>query len=127
MERIFFAIVVCVFLFKGEILAQNKNVEKNPRFWIQSWDSSLISGWRADPVTIQKPVFIKVQNPLKKRRAILDQHSVYPQFLSPLSKDFYHAHLPFFCRTELKIEKAISIPFRFRLGSLDHTNYLEGK
>lgn len=35
--------------------------------------------------------------------------------------------LGFFCRQEMKLEKAFKIPFRFRLGSLKQCNYYEGK
>ncbi len=41
--------------------------------------------------------------------------------------DFYVQHLGFMCKTEYKLEKATHIPFRFRLGSLQYCNYLEGK
>lgn len=50
--------------------------------------------------------------------------------LSPLRvlpKDFCSTTLPFFCRKEVQIEKFTKIPFRFRLGSLDYCNKLEGK
>ncbi len=33
----------------------------------------------------------------------------------------------FFCRTELQLEKRTKIPFRFRLGSMDYVDALEGK
>ncbi len=45
-------------------------------------------------------------------------------FLSP---DFYARQLGFFCRQEIKMDKITRIPFRFRLGSVEEVNRLEGK
>ncbi|HYM93018.1 MAG TPA: hypothetical protein VET23_02690 [Chitinophagaceae bacterium] len=42
-------------------------------------------------------------------------------------KTSYKQQLSFFCRQEYNIEKYTGIPLRFRLGSLDYTNYLEQK
>ena len=41
--------------------------------------------------------------------------------------DHYTKHFGFFCKQELVVEKALKIPFRFRLGSMEQCNYLEGK
>lgn len=44
-----------------------------------------------------------------------------------LGNDYYAHHLGFFCQKELEFEKTTRIPLRFRLGSLEQCNYLEGK
>jgi hypothetical protein len=44
-----------------------------------------------------------------------------------ISGDFYAQHVGFICKKEYTLEKATHIPFRFRLGSLEYCNYLEGK
>jgi hypothetical protein len=44
-----------------------------------------------------------------------------------LPADFYAAQLGFFCRQEIKLDKVTKIPFRFRLGSVEQCDWLEGK
>jgi len=45
----------------------------------------------------------------------------------PVPANYYMSTLGFFCKREWELEKKIHIPFRFRLGSLEYCNYLEGK
>ena len=51
-----------------------------------------------------------------------------PIFLPPvIPANFYASHLPFFCSTELKVQKALKFPVKFRLGSVEACDRLEGK
>jgi hypothetical protein len=44
-----------------------------------------------------------------------------------IPNNIYSKNLAFFCRTELQLEKRTKIPFRFRLGSMEYVDALEGK
>lgn len=44
-----------------------------------------------------------------------------------IAQNFYVSRLGFFCRQEIKFEKITKIPFRFRLGSVEECDRMEGK
>jgi hypothetical protein len=52
-------------------------------------------------------------------------HVSYPSsfYITP---DYAKEHFGFFCKKELLVEKYTKIPLRFRLGSVEQCNYLEG-
>ncbi len=45
-------------------------------------------------------------------------------FLAP---DHYACNLGYFCKQEIRFEKATRIPLKFRLGSVEQCDWLEGK
>ncbi len=44
-----------------------------------------------------------------------------------LPRNFATCNYGFFCKQELKLEKQTHVPIKFRLGSIEYTNWLEGK
>ncbi len=63
--------------------------------------------------------------PVAPTKAITDSSSTTPFRLLP--EDYYIKNLSFFCKKELQVEKITKIPLRFRLGSMEQVNFLEGK
>jgi hypothetical protein len=62
-----------------------------------------------------------------KNREVHQLKNVYFTLSAVPSDDFATCNYGFFCREELKIEKALKLPIRIRLGSLEQCNYYEGK
>ena len=45
----------------------------------------------------------------------------------PMPRAYAYKDLAFFCKIEVQLEKATKMPVKFRLGSVDYVDYLEGK
>lgn len=72
---------------------------------------------------------IQLNHPLKKTfvnspKKPLNQNFYNTALILP---DYYTRHFGFFCQKELQLEKTTRIPLRFRLGSLEYCNKMEGK
>ena len=71
---------------------------------------------------------LTAQNSLLKQPITLWQLDSLKKIpLRVLAADYYSSNLPFFCKKELQIQKITKVPVKFRIGSLDEVDRLEGK
>jgi len=78
----------------------------------------------------QKGLLLLSKKPVNSLSALVlsDQLSVKKSNAEPfLSPHYYASQLGFFCKQEIKFEKFAKIPVKFRLGSLEECDFLEGK
>ena len=63
------------------------------------------------------------------KKLFFSQASARPASTLPITipANLSAQHLPFFCDKEYKLEKRTKIPFRFRLGSVEYCDKMEGK
>lgn len=72
----------------------------------------------------QKAMYTRsVRTDFNKQQIII----INPVSCAVIGADFYTRNFGFFCKKELEFEKVTKIPLRFRLGSLQYNDYLEGK
>lgn len=75
----------------------------------------------------QAPVFNGFKKPMPA--SILLNNALFTNLPNKpyILPTFYYTQLGFFCKQEIKFEKITKIPFKFRLGSIEECNRLEGK
>lgn len=115
-ERLFSFLVVCLFFFSEKSFSQQKAVH------LPLSKTVVLTGENS---------FIPAKMKMPEKNTNLGFYDYMPAenylLLNPVSPAFYTAHLGFFCKKELQLEKMIAVPVRFRLGSLSYVNYLEQK
>ena len=57
----------------------------------------------------------------------LPDTSAAKQAIRILPQNFYSQHIGFFCKKELQVQKATTLPLYIRLGYKDYVDYLERK
>lgn len=97
-------IIITVFLFIHPFISRSQTELKFPA---PRFNTSLFHSIQNDSVkyNVQMPYFI-------------------PSIVSP---DLYTRDFGFFCKKELQVEKLTNVKFRFRLGSIQQSDFLEGK
>ena len=117
-ERPIQFVVVLILIFHGEIFSQLKPQKINyPAINNPFASTRFVNNYA-------------LKNLQKNAREFFEKNQYNPALIRPLfvlPGSFYSGHLSFFCRKEIQLEKTISIPLRFRLGSLGYVDYLEQK
>jgi hypothetical protein len=121
LQRVFAFLVVLLLMLPTKIFSQQQlrsfvQNEANKRWFFSSPKVFLFDRSKGDQTLDPKTNFVIVK---------------FPEFLSKnleiIQSDFYTTHFGFFCKKELLFEKNTNVPLRFRFGSIEYVNKLEGK
>jgi len=141
-QRLCGFLVVFLLMFNGEIFGQKDCPEVKQTKSILVCDGS---GWNTtislkgfDTTKLKLPINYNTfanfnfENQLRLNYKGVDTtigKKPLPQLIlfKPLLQSSYTAHLGFFCKKEIQLEKITLVPLRFRLGSLDYVNWMEQK
>ena len=122
-KQIFYGLLVFIFLLEGSVSGQCITGEMLKKV---AGTKGVGSSGMANPVYLKnfKKSFINTNSTITTH--------IQASFVPYSNNLLYKSKAPvitggFFCRQELKFEKATSIPLRLRLGSLAYTDWLERK
>ena len=68
-----------------------------------------------------------IKNPVQKIINPNPGVHLNPVSFSVINANYYTQNFGFFCKKELQFEKATKVPFKFRLGSVQYCDWMEGK
>jgi len=115
----------CMIFVGGAAFGQKKAMPKpsyHTRFSIGNQaDTSYF--WSLRPVKSGDKYFTTF---LKKSPAIPALPAI-SAVLPIVNSNFYTQNFGFFCKKELQLEKLTKVPFKFRLGSVQQCDWMEGK
>ena len=69
----------------------------------------------------------KKDNLISKINTINTWSLLNPASFSVIHADYFTQNFGFFCKKELQLEKVTKVPFKFRLGSVQYCDWMEGK
>jgi hypothetical protein len=110
---------ICLFLNLFVCLALKTSAQQGFDSTMQFKSNGLYNRNVATGLTYLKPLPTSLFNSLGSTSSA--------PLLRTLPSNFYASNLGFFCSKEIQIEKVTKIPFRFRLGSVQYTDNMEGK
>ena len=145
-ERICSFLVVLLLMFSGKISGQQ--VPVNDTVWQIQWDglgksaatgpASKFFQFRQQgrvklPIPrdamkgfdVEKMLRLEAAKPAPTTPSLLSMN--YLLKTTPLSSSYYASRLGFICKKELQLDRISPVALRFRLGSLDYVNWMEGK
>jgi hypothetical protein len=110
------SIIICL-LFTSSLRAQDYRISGKSISELKETSSSILPQY-------QRPIF----SSLKIFNKTIDNSSVSKTIPTPaLPKAWKYEDLAFFCRLEVKMEKAAKFPIKFRLGEVQYVEKMEGK
>ena len=89
-----------------------------------------MSGVVAQITTQKTTLLLRFKRPVTSTLATLSLKNTVPAINDSkpfLSANYYASHLGFFCKQEIKFQKVAKIPIKFRLGSVEECDRMEGK
>jgi hypothetical protein len=130
MQRIFKILLLIITFSQYSVFGQSKLLSTEPyrdKYFFTDRRITLVKNFKYEDKKMDifpfPSHFISFQQdyPLSNSTFINNSHT------QQIPCSTYYQSIGFFCKKELQFQNATTVPLRFRLGSLDYVNKLEGK